>query len=93
MKIANFFLVSSFAFRQFERQIRSGEQHFDSEDELNHGFLRLSDQFNMRIETKPVKTASEFFFKGNAYYQYQRLNHLMESFHIPGHGRDQRAKN
>ena len=84
MKIAIFFPVISFAFRQFERQIRSGEQHFDSEDELNHGFLRLSDQFNMRIETKPVKTSSEFFFKGNAYYQYQRLNHLMESFHIPG---------
>ena len=84
MKIAIFFLVSSFAFRHFERQIRSGEQHFDSEDEQNHGFLRLSDQFNMQIETKSAKTSSDFFFKGNAYNQYQRLNHLMESFHIPG---------
>ena len=84
MKIANFFLVSSFAFRQFQRQIRSGEQHLDSEDELNHGFLRLSDQFNTQIETKSGKTSSGFFFKGNAFYQYQRLNHLMETFHIPG---------
>ena len=30
------------------------------------------------------KTSSGFFFKGNAYYQYQRLNHLMETFHISG---------
>ena len=87
MKIANLFLVSSYAFRQFQRQIRSGQQHFDSEDELNHGSLRLTDQFAMQTETKSAKTQNGFFFKGNAYSRYQRLNHLMESFHIPGQRR------
>ena len=87
MKLVNLLLVSSYAFRQFQRQIRSGQQHFGSEDELNHGYLRLTDRFAMQTETKSVKTQNGFFFRGNAYSRYQRLNHLMESFYIPGQRR------
>ena len=43
-----------------------------------------TDQLNIHFDSDLPRTSGEFFHKGNAFNRYARLNHLMESFNIPG---------
>ena len=74
MKIIHLVLAVSYAFRQFHRQIRS-----DSSDSPH-----LSDQLSITLGSKVTNEPRRFLHRGYAYEHYQRWNHLMESFNIPG---------
>ena len=79
MKIANLFFVCVYTFRHFERQIRSNKYRKDEQTPLH-----FTDQLNIHFDSDLPRTSGEFFHKGNAFNRYARLNHLMESFNIPG---------